>query len=83
MIENANLVIKQGLKLELVLYIRYSRSFLGLCKDVEIIIEGLKLRYPIFIVEASIYNLVWGQSFLNFVKFSQKYKPDRIFNTIT
>lgn len=33
-------------------------------------------------LEAGDYNLVLGQLFINFLKFSQKYKPDEIFNTI-
>ena len=34
-------------------------------------------------VEAGDHDLVPGQSFLNSVKFSPEYKPDRIFDTIT
>ena len=34
-------------------------------------------------VETGDHNLVLDQPFLNFVKFSQEYKLDGIFNTIT
>ena len=60
----------------------YSRPYLGLCEDVEVAIKELKTRYPIFVVETGDYNLVLGQAFLISVKFSQEYKPDKIFGTI-
>ena len=34
-------------------------------------------------MEAGDHDLVLGQPFLNSVKFSQEYKPDKIFGTIT
>lgn len=83
LMENINLAIKQGLKLELVLHIDHSRFFLSFCEDIEVIIEGLKTRYPIFIIETRDHDFVLGQPFLNFVKFSQEYKSDEIFGTIT
>lgn len=81
--KDAGLAIWRGPKLELVFYIGYSRFFLGLWEDVEIVIERLKIRHPIFIIEHGDYELVLGQTFLNLVKFSEKYKPDGIFGTIT
>lgn len=44
--------------------------------------KRLKIRHSIFIMETRNYNLVLEQLFLNLVKFSQEYKPDRIFGTI-
>ncbi len=70
-------------KLELVSHTSHSRFFIGLCKDVEVAVEGLKTRHPIFVIEAGDHDLVLGQLFLNSVKFSQEYKPDGIFGTIT
>lgn len=81
--ENAGLAIQRGLKLDLVSHIGYNCFFLDLCKDVEIVIEGLKKRHLIFVVEQGDYDLVLGQLFLNLAKFSQKYKLDGIFSTIT
>lgn len=83
LIEDINLAIKLGFTLELVLYIRYSCSFFGFCEDIEVVIRGLKIKYLIFIIEARNYNLILDQSFLNSIKFSQKYKPDKIFDIIT
>ena len=83
LMENANLAIRRGPKLKLVSHISDSRPFLGLYEDVEVAIRGLKIRHPIFVLEAEDYNLVLGQPFLNSVKFSQEYKPDGIFGTIT
>lgn len=81
-IKDAGLAIRPSLKLELVSHTGHSRSFFGLCEDVEITIRGLKIRHPIFIVEQKNHNLVFSQLFLNLVKFSQEYKPDSIFGTI-
>lgn len=83
LMKEANLAIRKGPKLELVSHTSHSRLFLGLCEDVKVAIRGLKTRYPIFVVEVKDYKLVLGQPFLNFVKFSQKYKLDEIFGTIT
>ncbi len=80
--EDANLAMYWGSKLELVSHTGHIRSFLDLCGDVEIAIERLKTRHPILVVKTSDHNLVLGQSFLNSIKFSQKYKPERIFGTI-
>ena len=82
LIENINLALRQRLKLELVLHMRYSCFFFGLCNDIEVAIEELKIRHPIFVFEARDYDLVLGQLFLNSIKFIQKYKLDEIFNTI-
>lgn len=60
----------------------YSHTFFSLYKDIKVAIKRLKIRYPIFIVKARDYDLVIGQLFLNFVKFYQKYKSDKIFDTI-
>ena len=81
--EDAGLAMRRGPKLELVSHTGHSRPFLGLCEDVEIAIGGLKTRHPIFVVEQGDHDLVLGQPFLNSVKFSQEYKPDGIFGTIT
>ena len=67
----------------MVSHIGHSRSFLGLYEDVEVVIRGLKTKYPIFVVEVGDHDLILGQPFLNSVKFSQEYKPDKIFGTIT
>lgn len=53
----------------MVLYIKHSLTFLGLCKDVKIAIRGLKIRYSIFVVEAGDHDLMMDQLFFNFVKF--------------
>ena len=82
-IEDAGLAMQRGPKLELVSHSGHSRLFLGLCEDVEVVIGGLKTRHPIFVVETGDHDLVLGQPFLNSVKFSQEYKPDEIFGTIT
>ncbi len=83
LMEDANLAIRQGPKLELVSHTGNSQHFLGLCEDVEVVIGGLMTRHPIFVVENGDHDLVLGQPFLNSVKFSQEYKPDRIFGSIT
>ena len=83
LMKDANLAIRRGPKLELISDTGHSRSFFGLYEDVEIAIEGLKTRHPIFVVEAGDHDLVLGQPFLNSVKFSEEYKPDGIFGTIT
>lgn len=56
--ENTKLVIKQRLKLELILYIENSQPFLGLYKDIKIAISNLKIRHSIFVEEIEDYNLV-------------------------
>ena len=81
--EDANLAMKQGSKLELVSHTRHSPLFHSFCKDVKIVIRGLRTRHPIFIVESGDHNLMLGQSFLNSIKFSKEYKLDGIFSTIT
>lgn len=81
-IKDVNLAMRQGLKLELVFHTGHSHPFLGLCENVEVAIRRLKTKHPIFVVEVGDYDLVLGQSFLNFVKFNQKYKSTRIFGII-
>lgn len=81
--EDKGLAIQRGPKLELVFHTSHSRLFLGLCKDVEVVIGRLKTKHPIFVVKTRDHDLVLGQPFLNSVKFSQEYKPDGIFGTIT
>ncbi len=81
--EDAGLAMRRGPKLELVSHTGHNRSFLGLCEDVEVVIGGLKTRHPIFVVDHGDHDLVLGQPFLNSVKFSQEYKPNGIFGTIT
>lgn len=81
--EDVDLAMKRGPKLELISYTGHNLPFLRLYEDIEIAIRGVQIKYLIFVVEARDYDLVLGQLFLNFVKFSQKYKPDEIFDTIT
>ena len=70
LMEDANLAMRRGPKLELVSHTGHSRPFLGLCEDVEVAIGGLKTRHPIFVVEAGDHDLVLGQPFLNSMKFN-------------
>lgn len=49
--KNVELAIKQGLKLELVLYISDSQFFLSLYKNVEVVIGSLKIKHSIFLVK--------------------------------
>lgn len=58
--ENARLTMRQRSKLELVLYIGQSRLFLGLCENVEVVIDSLKIRYTIFVIETGDHDLVLG-----------------------
>ncbi len=83
LMEDANLAMRRGPKLELVSHTGHSRPIISHCEDVGVAVEGLKTRHPIFIVEAGDHNLVLGQLFLNSIKFSQEYKPNEIFGTIT
>ena len=82
LMKDANLAMRRGPKLELVSYIGHSHLFFGLFEDVKVVIGGLKTRNPIFVVKAEDHDLMLGQTFLNFVRFSQKYKPDGIYSTI-
>lgn len=43
------LAMRPGRKLELVSYIGYSRLFFIFCDNNEIVIQGLNMRYPIYI----------------------------------
>lgn len=52
LIEDGNLAMRQGPKLELISYMGHSQIFLGLWKDVEVAIGGLKTRHLIFVIEA-------------------------------
>ena len=83
LMEDSNLAMRRGSKLELVSHTGHSRPFISLCKDVRVAVGRLKTRHPIFIVEAGDHNLVLGQLFLNSIKFSEEYKPNEIFGTIT
>lgn len=58
--EDARLAIRQGFRLELVLYTSHSQPFLSLCESVKVIIGELKTRHPIFVVKAENHNLVFG-----------------------
>lgn len=60
-------------------HIGHNHLFLGFCKDVGIIIEGLKIKYSIFVIEQKDHDLVLSQPFLNLIKFSQEYKLYGIF----
>ncbi len=82
-IKDMGLVIRRGPKLKLIFHTSHSHFFLGLCEEVEVAIGGLKIKHPIFVVKYEDHDLVLGQPFLNSVKFSQEYKPDDIFGTIT
>lgn len=82
-IEDISLAIQRDLKLELVYHISHSRFFLSFCEDIKVSMGGLKTRHSIFILETGDHDLVLGQPFLKSVKFSQKYKPDGIYGTIT
>ena len=64
LMEDTNLAMRQGPKLELVSHIDHSGHFLGLCEDMEVAIGGLKTRHPNFVLEAEDYDLVLGQPFL-------------------
>lgn len=81
-IEDAGLAMRRGFCLELVSYTRHSCPFLGLCKEVEVAIGGLKTRNPIFVVENGDHDLMLGQPFFNILKFSQNYKSNGVFGTI-
>lgn len=83
LIKNTNLAINKGLKLELVLYMGYNRLFLVIYENIEIAIKEFQIRHIIFVIEIGDYDLVLGQLFLNFMKFNQKYKLDKIYDIIT
>ena len=82
-IEDIGLAIRCGSKLGCVSHTSHNHSFFELYEDMEVAIRGLKTRHLIFVVEYRDQDLVFGQSFLNSVKFSQEYKPNGIFHTIT
>lgn len=81
--KNIGLALWHSLKLELISHTNYSCSFLYLCEDIEFVIWGSKIRYPIFLIEHREHDLVLDQLFLKLDKFSKKYKPGGIFSTIT
>ena len=81
--EKVNLAMRKKLKLELVSYTGHSRPFLRLCEDIKVAIEGQKIMHLLFVVKVGDHELILGQLFLNFVKFSQEFKSDGIFGTIT
>lgn len=83
LIKNTNLAMRQGLRLELVSYLEHNHLFLNFCDDLKVAIRGLKIRHPIFVIEARDHDLVLNHLFLNSVKLSQKYKPNKIFGSIT
>ena len=58
LMEEVNLIMRKGLKLELVSHTGHSRPFLKLCENVEVAIKGLKTRHPIFVAETGDYDLV-------------------------
>lgn len=82
LMEEANLTMKKRSKLELVLYTDQSRHLQTFREDVKVVIRDRKIKHLIFVVEVGDQDLVLAQSFLNFEKFCQEYKPDEIFNTI-
>lgn len=62
--------MKQGAKLEFVLYTSNSQLFLHFCEDIKIAIKSLRIRYSNFILKTEDYNLVLDQLLLKFIKFS-------------
>lgn len=83
LMEDVNSAMRQGDKLELISHTGHNQHFLCLCEDIEVAIRGLKTRHPIFVIEAGDHDLVLSQLFLNSVKFSQEYKLDGVFGTVT
>lgn len=83
LMEDVNLAMRQGDKLELIPHTGHNQHFFCLCENIEIAIRGLKTRHPIFVIEVGDYDLVLSQLFLNSVKFSQEYKLDEVFGTVT
>lgn len=83
LMENANLAMRRRTKLKLILYISHSQFLFDLCKYIEVAIGRLKIRHLIIVIETRNHDLVLGQPFLNFVKFSREYKPNIIFETIS
>lgn len=83
LIKDTNLAMRRRLKLELVLHISHNHPFLGFCEDVKVVIKKLKTKHLIFVIETGDHDFVLGQLFLNSMKFNQKYKPDKIYSTIT
>lgn len=71
-LEDLGLAIYYDPKLELVSHTGNSFPFLCLCEDFEIAIGGLKMSHIIFVVEHGDHDLIFGQHFLNSVKFSQE-----------
>ena len=57
LMEEANLAMRQGPKLELVAHTSRSRSFRGLCEDIKVAIGELKTRHPIFVADAGDHDL--------------------------
>lgn len=51
LIKDANLAMRQGLKLEFISYTNDSPSFFGFFKDIKITIKKFKIRHQIFMVE--------------------------------
>lgn len=56
--ENIGLAMRQGFRLELVSHTGYSQPFLGPYKDIEVAVDGLKTRHPIFFVKHGDHHLV-------------------------
>lgn len=81
--EDTSLVMQRGPKLELVSYTSHSRSFIRFCENIKVVIGGFETRYSIFVIETRDHNLVLNYLFLNSIKFSQKYRSNAIFGTIT
>lgn len=61
--ENTNLAIRKGLKLELVSHIGHNCPFLRFYADIEVVIKGLKTKHPIFVIKARDQDLILGQLF--------------------
>lgn len=59
-IEDMGLAMRRARKLDLMSHTDHSRSFFGLCSEIEVGIRGLRTRHPIFVVNHGDYNLVLG-----------------------
>lgn len=61
--EDIGLAMRCGPKLKLISHTGHSCYFLGLCKDIEVVIRELKTCYLIYIIEHGDHDLVFGQPF--------------------
>lgn len=59
-IKDVRLAIRQSFRFMLVSHINHNWPFLDLYKDMKVVVSGLKIRHPIFIVEYGDHDLVLG-----------------------